>query len=263
MNYKYRENMIVVNPDLIGINDIIYCMSGHSKWSTIKRKKGIADQKRGQIFSKMSRLITLAVIEGGGIGDPEKNVKLRLAIERARAENMPKENISRAIEKAIGGAGDNVKEVVYEAFGPGGVSLIIAAATDNPNRTHSEIKKVLEKMGGKMGTPNAVAHLFDKCGVVVFEKRLSDESAVFEFADSCGAYDIEENETSYVVYIPFEKLGLVSRQLQGLKPSTIDVFYRSKAVLSTSPKDNIKVSELIEALQDLDDVDKVYSNRGV
>ena len=235
-------------------------MSGHSKWSQIKRKKGIADQKRGQLFSKLSRVITLSVREGRGITDPENNLKLRLAVERARAENMPKENIERAIEKARGAADENYKEVVYEAFGPKGVQFIITAATDNPNRTHSSIKNVLEKMGGKMGRPNSVAYLFDKCGVVVFNKGEVDETAVFSFSDEIGALDIDEEESQYVVYIPFEKFGQVSSHLSGLTTSTIDIFFKPKSTISISEQELISIHNLIEALEDLDDVDNVYSN---
>lgn len=144
-------------------------MSGHSKWSKIKREKQAKDKQKGNIFSKLSRLITLAVIEGGGITDPENNIKLRLAIEKAKNLNLPKENIERAIEKGTGPESQELKEVVYEAFGPEGVSLIILATTDNMNRTLSEIRNVLELHGGKLGTQGSVLHLFKKSGLSTFE----------------------------------------------------------------------------------------------
>src|SRR3990167_11458648 len=184
-------------------------MSGHSKWSQIKRQKGINDQKRGQIFSKLSRLITLAVKEGGGITDPSNNLRLRLAVERAKVENMPRENVMRAIEKAKGEGGAGLKEIIYEAFAPKGVHLLIKVLSDNPNRTHSEVKNLIERLGGKLGTPNSVANLFKLCGVVVFDKSKNDETAIFAFADKLASFDIEEDDQDFVVYITFEQIGAV------------------------------------------------------
>lgn len=235
-------------------------MSGHSKWSQIKRQKGINDQKKGAIFSKMSKIITMAVREGGGIADPAKNFKLRLAVERARAENMPKDNIERAIEKATGADSANIKEVVYEGFAVAGASLIITAATDNPNRTFNMIKSTLEKLNGKMGSPNSVAYNYDKCGVVVFNKSEIDEAAAFSFSDSIGASDIDDNGSTYVVYIPFEKLGHVHEVLGDTKPDTIDVFYRPHLTVMVDHNIAEQIGRICEALEDLDDVDKVYSN---
>src|SRR3990167_9111836 len=211
-------------------------MSGHSKWSQIKRKKGLTDQKRGQIFSKMSRLITLSVKEGGGITDPEKNVKLRLAVTRAKSENMPKENIDRAISKASGGESGSVQEVLYEGFGPSGVSLVITGVTDNANRTHSEVKNLLEKNGGKIGTVGSVAYLFDKCGLIAFDKETTAEEAVFSFADKINAIDIESTGDSYIVYIPFDKLGLVPTFTSGLEPTLVEPYYRPKSPILVPDK---------------------------
>lgn len=235
-------------------------MSGHSKWSQIKRQKGINDQKRGQIFSKLSRLITLAVKEGGGITDPSNNLKLRLAVERAKAENMPRENVMRAIEKAKGEGGAGLKEIIYEAFAPKGVHLLIKVLSDNPNRTHSEVKNLIERLGGKMGTPNSVAYQFKKCGVVVFNKNQADETAVFSFAEKAGSFDIEEDDASYIVYIPFEKIGQVHDNLSGLEASNIEVFYRPDITVSLGAADALTIEHLIESLDDLEDVDKVYAN---
>ena len=137
-------------------------MAGHSKWANIKHKKAVNDSRKAVVFSKLARLITLAVTSGGGNPDPASNIKLRIAVERARAENMPKLNIDRAIEKAAGPDGASLKEIVYEAFGPGGVGMLIVATTDNPNRTNSVVRMVLDKHGAKMAGVNSVAYMFAK-----------------------------------------------------------------------------------------------------
>ena len=146
-------------------------MSGHSKWANIKRKKGVNDAQRSAVFTKMSRIISTAVHEGGGIGDPEKNFKLRLAVDRAKAVNMPKDTIQRAIDKAAGGDGSQMKELLYEGFGPHGIAILISATTDNQNRTFAEVKLAIEKNGGKMASTNAVAYQFTKCGVLELQKK--------------------------------------------------------------------------------------------
>lgn len=235
-------------------------MSGHSKWSTIKRKKGITDQKRGQLFSKLSRVITIAVKEGGGIGDPSNNVKLRLAVDRARAQNMPKDNIERAIEKGKGAEAVNVKEVVYEGFGPGGVGLVIEALTDNSNRTLGEVRNTLEKNGGKLGGHNSVLYQFIKCGMVVFEKEKATEDAVYEFADAIGALEISEEDGAYVTYIPFEKLGAVGQHTNGLIPSSVTHCYKAQMHIEIDETVQNQVHSLIDLLESLDDVDNVYAN---
>lgn len=236
-------------------------MSGHSKWSQIKRKKGIKDAARGKLFSKISQLITLAVNSGGGIADPEKNSKLRLAIERAKSAGMPKENIVKAIERAKGKEGRSLKEAVYEGFAPHSVALIITAATNNPNRTFAEIRAVLEKHGGKLGSSNSIMHLFKKCGLVVFDKNAVTEEQVLLFADKIQAEDIEEDESFWTVYIPFEKIGTLSENLGQIKSAKSDIFYRPLSLVSISDENNAKnIIALVEALEDLDDVNNVYAN---
>jgi len=235
-------------------------MSGHSKWSTIKRKKGILDQKRGQLFSKLSRVITVAVKEGGGLTDPANNIKLRLAVDRARAQNMPKENIERAIEKAKGSADSMVKEVVYEGFGPGGVALVIEAFTDNSNRTHGEVKNTLEKNGGKMGGHNSVLYQFIKCGMIVFEKNEATEEQVYEFADHIEAFEIADEEDDFVVYIPFEKLGAVGQYTKEVVPASVISCYKAQTSIDVNSTTAESVNNLIDLLENLDDVDSVYAN---
>lgn len=228
-------------------------MSGHSKWSQIKRKKGIADQKRGQIFSKLSRLITIAVKEGGGIGDPDKNVRLRLVIAQAKVENMPRENIERAIERSRSGGVESLKEVMYEGFGPGGASLLIVAVTDNANRSHADIKNTLEKNGGKMGNINSVAYNFQKCGLVILPKSTTSESNAFELGEKLSAIDIEADGESYILYIPFEKIGEAITV-------PVEIFYRPLTTIALVEGNQEKVHRLLDALEDLDDVSKVYTN---
>ncbi|HXS14882.1 MAG TPA: YebC/PmpR family DNA-binding transcriptional regulator, partial [Candidatus Saccharimonadales bacterium] len=146
-------------------------MSGHSKWATIKRQKGANDAKRGALFTKLSKAISIAVTQGVGIGDPAQNFRLRLAVEAARAGNMPKENIERAIERAAGKDGVALEEVVYEVFGPGGVGMIVEAATDNKNRTTSEVANIFNKNGGNMGQPGSVSYQFKQIGQLIMDKK--------------------------------------------------------------------------------------------
>lgn len=233
-------------------------MSGHSKWANIKRKKEANDKVKATQFAKLGRAITLAVIEGGGVPDPENNVRLRLAIENAKSLNMPKDTIQRAIEK---GAGPNklaLKEVIYEAFAPHGVTLIITAATDNSNRTHVELRTILEKNGGKMGNQGSVSYNFHKTGVVVFEN--ADEALVFEFADKLNASDIVNDSNMFTVYIPFEQLGKVKDNIGSLIPTVVDSEFKPQTTVQLSTEEQEAVLHLIDLLEEMDDVQNVYSN---
>jgi len=236
-------------------------MSGHNKWSKIKRGKELKDKARGNIFSKLSRLITLAVIDGGGITDINNNMKLRLAVDKAKQLNMPKENIHRAIERASGPDKAQIKEVVYEAFGPGGVALIILATSDNLNRTLTEIRNVLERHQGKLGNQGSVAYLFQRCGLVIFEKNNVKEEGVLTFADKINAVDIEEDDQAFSVFIPFENLGKVNQALEGLVMHSAEIDYKPNSLVTVSDKRlEERILGLIEALEDLDDVHRVFAN---
>lgn len=236
-------------------------MSGHSKWSQIKRKKGLKDQEKGRIFSKLARAITIAVLEGGGAIDPEHNIKLRMAIEKAKHENMPKENVKRAIEKGTGPNKESLHEIVYEGFGPHGVMFLIQATTDNSNRTHSEIKNVLERHNGKVGAQGSVSYLFQKCGVISFDKESNKEEDVFSFADKVSALDIEDDGTMFTVYFPFGNLGRVRDFLGDLKSSPAELDYRATSTVKIADKNSAKsILNLVESLEALDDVHKVFSN---
>lgn len=236
-------------------------MSGHSKWSQIKRKKGLKDQEKGRIFSKLARAITIAVLEGGGATDPEHNIKLRMSIEKAKHENMPKENIQRAIEKGVGPNKESLHEVVYEGFGPKGIVFLIQATTDNSNRTHSEIKNVLERLQGKISPQGSVLYLFQKCGIISFNKASNKEEDVFSFADKVHAFDIDDDNSMFTVYFPFENLGRVRDFLGELKSSPAELDYRPISPIKIIDETVAKsILNLVESLESLDDVHKVFSN---
>lgn len=239
-------------------------MSGHNKWSKIKRAKGIKDKEKGNIFAKLARLVTLAVIEGGGVVNPDNNVKLRLAIEKAKSFNLPKENIQRAIERGVGPDKQQLKEIIYEAFGPGGVSFVILATTDNINRTFSEIRKAVELMGGKLGNHGSVLYIFIKCGLAVFNNDEVGEESVLNFADRIKAFDIDKDDEHFYIYFPYESLTKVKDFLQGMKYKIIEINYKPNSFVEvTDQKLAKKISEFAEAVENLDDVHKVYSNEKI
>lgn len=237
-------------------------MSGHSKWANIKNKKAANDKVKGTVFAKVSRMITLSVIEGGGITNPDANFKLRLAIDKAHAANMPKDNITRAIEKGHGPDSSKLKEVIYEAFGPHGVAYMIQCATDNPTRTHNEVKGLIEKRGGKMGNQGSVGYLFQKCAVMQFDLANSSEETVFNFGEALQAYDIDEGEGTITVYFPFDQFGKAKAALgDNLHPKLFDVEYRPLSRIQVATENEAKqVIELIEAIEELTDVHSVFSN---
>jgi len=236
-------------------------MSGHSKWANIKHKKEANDKVKGVIFAKLSRLITLAVIESGSIPDPNNNFKLRFIIEKAKSVNMPKDNIDRAIAKGCGPNKLLLKECVYEAFGPCGVAMIITASSDNPTRTVNEIKSKLEQYQAKLGTQGSVMYLFKKVGVIVFDKLTCKEDDVFEFAQNVNAMDIENSEASYIVYIPFDELGKIKDNMGKLVSSSVDFEYKPDTYRDLKEVTEIKKIELmIEALEQLEDIHAIFTN---
>jgi YebC/PmpR family DNA-binding regulatory protein len=236
-------------------------MSGHSKWSQIKRQKGANDAKRGAIFTKIAREITIAAREGGG--DPDANYRLRLAMEKARSENMPAENIKRAIEKAAGGnAAEQYEEMVYEGYGPGGVAILVEAATDNRNRTAADVRAMFTKAGGSLAGAGAVAWQFETRGVVVVPRNGINADDVALTAIDAGADDVDtESDPIEVITDPANLESL----LKGLEGAGVKV---ESAEVTMQPKAAIEVDEhvarqnlrLIEALEDLDDVQRVTAN---
>ena len=238
-------------------------MSGHSKWATIKRAKGAADLKRGLTFTKISNAITVAVKAGGGIADPNSNFKLRLAIEAARAANMPKDNIERAIQKALGKGAGEMSEVIYEGFAPGGICVIIEAATDNTLRTTSEIKSIFNKEGGSFGQPGSVAYQFEQKGRIVIDKNGKTMDELFEIAVESGAEDIEDVQNKAIIATAYSDLSSVRERLlaKGITPEEVEAIRKPlNPITIWDPEKLQKIVHFLDKLESLDDVQKVYSN---
>jgi YebC/PmpR family DNA-binding regulatory protein len=236
-------------------------MSGHSKWSTIKRQKGATDAKRGQLFTKLAREITVAARTG--LPDPEANGRLRLAIQRARAENMPRDNIERAIERAsAAGAGDNFEEVTYEAFLPGGIALMVQSQTDNRNRTVGEVRSVITRGGGNVGADGSVAWMFDNVGQIVVKADGMSGDDMAMMAIDAGATEFETDSDTTVVFTEPTDLHRVQEALgaAGLEIESADLVMKAKDLISVEPDQAVKVVRVIEKLEDLDDVQTVYTN---
>ncbi len=236
-------------------------MSGHSKWATIKRKKGAMDAKRGQLFTKLAREIQFAARQGA---DPNFNFRLRLAIEKAKAENMPKENIERAIRRGAGLDSDaaQLEEVTYEGYGPNGVALYMQVVTDNRNRTVSEVRRILSRAGGSLGEAGSVAWLFDNKGYIVVSLEGRDPEKLFELALDAGAEDVEFSNGTAEVYTAPEDLQTVRQAFEDAryKIESAELSMIPKTVVSLDPAETLRVMNLIETLEDHEDVVKVYSN---
>ena len=238
-------------------------MSGHSKWSQIKRQKGKSDVRKGLTFTKLSNALTLAVKQGGGIPDPDKNFRLRLAVDVARAANMPKENIAKAIQRAVRKEAGDIHEVIYEGFAPAGVAMIIEAATDNPQRTTAEIKSIFNKSGASFGQPGSVSYQFEQIGRVEIEKGKKTFDEIFSVAAESGAEDIEDVGESVVIYTKTSDLAEVKNALTKSGLNVVDARIWRKPNVSVAVGDPGKlgrVKEFIETINNLDDVQNVYSN---
>jgi len=238
-------------------------MSGHSKWSTIKRQKGANDAKRGQAFTKLSMAITMAVRQGGGIADPESNFKLRLAIDAARNVNMPKDTMNRAIARALGKAEKEMTEVVYEGFGPGGFSVILEAITDNKQRTTLEIKSLFDKHGGTLGVPGSVSYQFKHTGQIAVKKEDKSLDEIFLLAVEDGAEDVEDSDEEVFIFTSAETLKKVSGALEGhgLEISSSELTYRPivNKVMQVDMQAQ-KAITFLEMLEEHADVQRVYAN---
>ena len=236
-------------------------MSGHSKWHSIKHKKAIVDQRRGQHFTKLARAVTVAAREAGG--DPDGNPGLALAIQKARDASMPKDNIERAIAKGTGEGvdADQIEAVLYEGYGPGGVALLIEALTDNRNRTGADVRHALSKHGGSLGEPGSVSYLFDKCGVLVVDASRYDEDDLIVAIDA-GAQDIVLDEDVYEVVTAPGDLGAVRNALDsaGVEIDSADVTQRPKARVAVEESDAARLMKLIDMLEESDDVGAVNAN---
>jgi YebC/PmpR family DNA-binding regulatory protein len=236
-------------------------MAGHSKWAGIKHKKAIVDARRGKLFTKLARAITVAAKEGGG--DPEGNPSLALAIQKARDASMPKDNIERAIAKGTGeGAdADAYEAVMYEGYGPGGVAVLVEALTDNRNRTGSEMRHAFTKHGGSLGEPGSVAYLFDKKGVVVVDGERYSEDDLMVAIDA-GAEDIAVDDDVFEVITDPSDLTAVRAALEeaGVEFETSEIQQRPKTLVEVDVETATKLMRLIDALDDNDDVDAVHAN---
>jgi YebC/PmpR family DNA-binding regulatory protein len=237
-------------------------MSGHSKWSTIKRKKGAADAKRGKIFSKLIKEVTLAARLGGG--DPEGNARLRQAIMMAKAENMPKENIERAIKKGAGeiGGTSSYEEIIYEGYGPGGVAVLIEVMTDNKKRAVSEIRHVFSKYGGNLGENGCVSWIFEKKGNIIFDKKETTEDALMELVLEAGGDDILEQENEYEVITDPDSFESVKEAIDnaGFKYVLAQLSMVSKNTVKLDGKQAEQMLRLMEKMEDCDDVQNIYAN---
>jgi YebC/PmpR family DNA-binding regulatory protein len=236
-------------------------MSGHSRWSTIKRKKGAADVKRGKIFTKLIREIGTAARIGGG--DPNSNPRLRLAVDKARGANMTKDTIERAIKRGVGGdEGAAFEEVVYEGYGPGGTAIYVEALTDNKNRTVGEVRHVLTKHGGNLGANGCVAYLFEKKGVAIFDAAVVDLDALMEAALEAGADDVVESGSAIEVVTGPGALNSVVAELaaKGFEPSESSITMEASTTVSLAGAHAESMLRVADALEDLDDVQNVYAN---
>ena len=239
-------------------------MAGHNKWSQIKRKKAVTDQKRGSRFTKLIREITVASREGGG--DPEFNPRLRLAVDTAKAANMPQDNIERAIKRGTGELeGVSYEEIVYEGYGPGGVALYLETLTDNQNRTVAEVRHLLEKHGGNLGTSGSVAWQFDRKGQIFVDGTRYHEEKVLEAALEAGAEDVRQEGDEFVITTDVTSFHQVQGGLRevGLDFAQAELSMIPKIEVDVAGRDGERLLRLLDALDDSDDVQRVYSNGNI
>ena len=236
-------------------------MAGHSKYKNIMYRKGAQDKKRSSLFSKLSREITVAAKMG--LPDPDANARLRAAINAAKAQSVPKDNIQRAIDKASGGEGDNYEEMRYEGYGPGGVSLIVEALTDNRNRTATNVRTAFAKNGGNMGTSGSVSHGFDRLGLISYAAKVGDADTIFEAALDAGADDVESSDDGHEIWTSVENLHEVAKALEAKLGDPDGVKLAWKPTIMSEVVDEATAAtlfKLIDTLDDDDDVQTVWGN---
>jgi YebC/PmpR family DNA-binding regulatory protein len=239
-------------------------MSGHSKWSSIKHKKGATDAKRGKIFTKLIKEITVAARMGGG--DPDANPRMRTAIAAAKSENMPKDNIERAIKKGTGELeGVNYEESTYEGYGPGGAAVFIESVTDNKNRAVADIRHIFSKHGGNLGENGCVAWMFDKKGYIAIEKKAVDEDSLMETAIEAGAEDVREDNGSFEIITEPDDFESVKTEIDRADIPYIDaeITMLPQSTTNLEGKQALQMVKLMEALDDCEDVQKVYTNADI
>ncbi|MEM9988805.1 MAG: YebC/PmpR family DNA-binding transcriptional regulator [Pseudomonadota bacterium] len=235
-------------------------MAGHSKWANIQHRKGRQDAKRSKLFSKLSKEITVAAKMGAP--DPDMNPRLRLAVQNAKSQSMPKDNIERAIKKAAAGEGDNYEEIRYEGRGPEGVGVLVEALTDNRNRTASEVRSTFSKYGGNLGETGSVSFGFDRVGLVEYKAEIGSEDDVMEAAIEVGADDVASSEDGHSIYCALEDLNDVSNALEQQfgEPEAAKPDWRPQLSITLDEGKAETMLKLFDALDDLDDVQNVYAN---
>ncbi len=236
-------------------------MSGHSKWHTIKHKKGAIDAKRGKVFTKLIKEITVASRDGGG--DVDMNPRLRKAVSDAKSENMPNDTIDRAIKRGTGELeGVNYEEITYEGYGPNGVAVLIETMTDNRNRTVAEIRHLFSKNGGNLGESNSVAWMFDRKGYIVIDKEAKSEEELFEIAIEAGAEDLKDEEDVFEIYTDPDNFDAVTDAIKnaGITPQLAEISMIPQTYIHLESADAKQMLKLYEAIDDQDDVQKVYAN---
>ncbi len=235
-------------------------MAGHSQFKNIMHRKGKQDSVRSKMFSKLAREITVAAKTG--MPDPNMNPRLRLAIQNAKAQSMPKDNIERAIKKAAGAEGENYDEVRYEGYGPGGVAVIVEALTDNRNRTASNVRSIFTKAGGALGETGSVSFSFDRVGEISYKAEVGDADKVMEAAIEAGADDVESSEDGHIIICGFEAMNEVSKALEGVlgEAESIKAIWKPQNTVPVDEEKAQSLMKLIDNLEDDDDVQNVYSN---
>lgn len=236
-------------------------MSGHSKWATIKRKKAALDAKKGKIFTKLIKEITIAARQGGG--DPDGNPRLRLAIDNAKSQNMPADNIERAIKKATGELeGVSYNELTYEGYGPAGIAIMVEVATDNKNRTVAEVRHLFSKHGGSLGETGSVAWMFDRKGIITIPKQGKTEDDILAIVLDAGADDLQTEEDFFEISTSVENFESVRKALlqNNLQIENASLQWVAKNLIKVSGEDAEKVMKLIDAIEDCDDVQNVYTS---
>ncbi|MCP4384952.1 MAG: YebC/PmpR family DNA-binding transcriptional regulator [Hyphomicrobiales bacterium] len=235
-------------------------MAGHSKFKNIMHKKGAADARRSKVFSKLAREVTVAAKMG--MPDPAMNPRLRLAVQNARAENMPKDNIERAIKKATEADGEHYEEVRYEGYGPGGVAVVVEALTDNRNRTAGAVRSCFTKYGGTLGETGSVGFMFDRVGQITYKPEAGSADAVLEAAIEAGAEDVQSDEDGHVIICAFTDLGDVAKALEAAlgEADTVKPIWRPQTTTELDEDKAGTMLKLVSALEDDDDVQSVYAN---
>lgn len=235
-------------------------MAGHSKFKNIMHRKGAQDKKRSNLFSKLSREITIAAKMGGP--DVDSNPRLRLAINTARGQSMPKDNITRAIAKSEGGEGDNYEDMRYEGYGPGGIGVIVEATTDNRNRTASDVRSIFAKAGGNLGESGSVGFMFDQLGEIVYPASVADADTMFEAVLEAGAEEVESDDESHVIYTdPTDLHAVISSLSETYEDAeSAKLMWKPKEPLEVDKEGAEKMMNLIDKLEDHDDVQNVYGN---